>query len=331
MMSKFCTSCGTVLNEGAKFCTKCGAKAAAAPVESVVQTEQTEPKQAEPKRKAALSKVGEQVAAHTKTKAAAYAQDVLSDRVPAAGSAGEFALPIGSAPFSGLPAAEGLPAIIKSGFAGLAGGMKRTLKDKNRLAIVIALAVIWLLVNSLSAFGISPLPVKVLSWLTAARGSLLGGSIGKGLVAALLARIMTDKGLLQGIKGGLGQLTSVFKDGKSTNAPLLFGAGTALIACNLMVSSSLQNTMVCIAGFALSAKALTQNGFLRRLASALLPKASGTAVTALMGGWTLGFALFAAISFLPGGKNGILAGILLLIIGGIMMAVNKGKKEVAAK
>jgi hypothetical protein len=34
---------------------------------------------------------------------------------------------------------------------------------------------------------------------------------------------------------------------------------------------------------------------------------------------------------LPGGKNGILAGILLLIIGGIMMAVNKGKKEVAAK
>ena len=323
MMSKFCTSCGTALNEGARFCVKCGAKAAVAPVEPVAQTEQAEPKPA-----AVLSKVGEQVKTQAKIKVTAYAQDVLSGRVPAAGSAGEFALPIGSAPFSGLPAAEGLPAIIKSGFAGLAGGMKRTLRDKKRLAIVIALAVIWLLVNSLSAFGISPLQVKVLSWLTAAWGSLLGGSIGKGLVAALLARIMTDKGLLQGIKGGLGQLTSVFKDGKSTNAPLLFGAGTALIACNLMVSSSLQNTMVCIAGFVLSAKALTQNGLLRRLASALLPKASGVAVTVLMSGWTLGFALFAAISFLPGGKNGILVGILLLITGGIMMAVNKSKKEV---
>ena len=274
MMSKFCTSCGTALNEGAKFCTKCGAKAAAAPVESVVQTEQTEP--AGRAKAQGCSVKGRASGGHTKPRRPPM-HKMLSDS-----SCRRFGGRVRTAdrerPFGF--AAEDLPAIIKSGFAGLAGGMKRTLKDKNRLAIVIALAVIWLLVNSLSAFGISPLQVKVLSWLTAAWGSLLGGSIGKGLVAALLARIMTDKGLLQGIKGGLGQLTSVFKDGKSTNAPLLFGAGTALIACNLMVSSSLQNTMVCIAGFALSAKALTQNGFLRRLASALLPKASGTAVTA---------------------------------------------------
>jgi len=26
-MGKFCTSCGTALNEGAKFCAKCGANA----------------------------------------------------------------------------------------------------------------------------------------------------------------------------------------------------------------------------------------------------------------------------------------------------------------
>jgi uncharacterized membrane protein YvbJ len=27
IMGKFCTSCGTALNEGAKFCAKCGANA----------------------------------------------------------------------------------------------------------------------------------------------------------------------------------------------------------------------------------------------------------------------------------------------------------------
>jgi len=89
--------------------------------------------------------------------------------------------------------------------------------------------------------------------------------------------------------------------------------------------------MVCVAGFALSAKALTQNGFLRRLASALLPKANGAAVTALMSGWTLGFALFAAVSLIPGGKNGILAGILLLFAGGIVLIINKSKQEVTPR
>ena len=84
-----------------------------------------------------------------------------------------------------------------------------------------------------------------------------------------------------------------------------FWAGVGLIVCNLMISSNLQNSMVCIAGFALSAKALTKR-VLRKLISALIPKSNNITVTAVMGGWTLGFALFAAVSFLPGGKNGYL-------------------------
>lgn len=93
------------------------------------------------------------------------------------------------------------------------------------------------------------MPVRLLSWLTAAGGTLIGGSIAKGLIAALLAQIITDKGMLQSLKAGMGQLTVAAKDGKKAYVPLLLGVGAALIVCNWMGSSSLQNTMVCVADF----------------------------------------------------------------------------------
>jgi hypothetical protein len=253
------------------------------------------------------------------------------DPIPAYQMAGELGLPMELASVTGDFAGEDVLSLLKSGFRGLGGGLKRTLHDKKRLGIVIALALVWLAVNLLAALGIFPLPVRVLSWLTAARGSLIGGSIGKGLVAAMFAQIITDQEMLQSLKGGISQLTAAVKGGKKTAAPLLLGAGTGLITCNLLVSSNLQNTMVCVAGFALAAKALTQNGFLRRLTKSLLPKAKNTAVKVVMGGWALGFALFAAVSLLPGGSNGYILGVLLVIAGGGLIIAGRNKKEVAAQ
>jgi hypothetical protein len=89
--------------------------------------------------------------------------------------------------------------------------------------------------------------------------------------------------------------------------------------------------MVCIAAFLLSAKALTHHGFLRKFINALLPKAKNTTLTTLMGGWTMGFALFAAISFLPGGNNGYVLGALLLLAGEIVAILNRNKKEVTTE
>ena len=89
--------------------------------------------------------------------------------------------------------------------------------------------------------------------------------------------------------------------------------------------------MVCIAAFVLSAKALAQKGFLRQTVSRLLPKANDNNVTGVMGGWTLGFALFAAVSILPGGKNGYVLGILLILAGSIFTVVGRNKKEVTAE
>jgi len=254
------------------------------------------------------------------------------DPIPTYQMAGELGLPMELAPVTGDFAGTGMLSLLKSGFRGLGGGLKRTLHDKKRLGIVIALVLIWLVVNLLAALGIFPLPVRVLSWLTAARGSLFGGSIGKGLVAALFAQIITDQEMLPSLKGGIGQLTAAVKGGKKTAAPLLLGAGAGLIVCNLLVSSNLQNTMVCVASFALAAKALTRNGFLRQLTRALMLKeAKDTAVTAVMGGWALGFALFAAVSLLSGGSNGYILGVLLVIASGGLMIAGRNKKEVAAQ
>lgn len=320
-MSKFCTNCGSSLNEGAKFCAKCGANAA-----PLTEKVRALPNQATVNKKV-LSEVNEKVKPEVKMSEATHVKSVFTSATPAYQTIGELTLPLELVPVTGELAGEGLFSLLKNGFRGLAAGFKRTLQDRKRLGIVIALAVVWLLVNILAAMDIFPMPIRVLSWLTAAQGSLIGGSIGKGVVAALFAQIITNRGKFSSIKGDIGKLTTVIKGGTKTVAPLLLGMGAALIVCNLMGSSNLQNTMVCIAGFALSAKALTQNGFLRRLTVALLPKAKDITVTTVMGGWTLGFALFAAVSFLPGLRNGYWFGIVLLVVGGIWMAASKNKKE----
>lgn len=353
-MSKFCANCGKPLEEGAKFCAGCGkavlnespevkpVSKKSPPFENESVLEET----LQPKVKAMPEKISsntevpvskttkilEKIKTKVKTETRAYKQKYFSDTVPAYGAAGELALPVEFTPFPADVDGEGLFSVLKSGLSGLIGGFKRTLGDKKRLTVVTALTVVWLLVNVLAALGTFPLPIRLLSWLTAARGSLIGGTIGKGLVAAMLAQIIADKGMLTTLKSGLGQLSGIVNSGKREVVPLLLGAGAALIACNMMVSTNLQNTMVCMAGFALSAKALTQNGFLRRFIAGLLPKAKDGYLTTIMGGWTLGFVVFAAVSLLPGGKNGYFIGILLLIAGGVLTARGRNSnKEVSAR
>jgi hypothetical protein len=321
-MGKFCTSCGSVLNEGAKFCAKCGANAFPIP-----EGNGTRPNHAAQSRETVQSKGGEEIKIKAKIKATAYVKSISSSATPTYQMAGELTLPQELIPDIGGFTRESLPALLKSGFIGLASGFKQTLQDKKRLSIVIALALAWLVVNILIAFAIFPVPVRVLSWLTAAQGSLIGGSIGKGLVAVLFAQIITNEGMFSSVKEGIDKMTSATKGEKKAPGMLMIGMGIALIVCNLMVSSNFHNTMVCIAGFALSAKSLTQNGFLRRLTSKLLPKEKDITITTVMGGWTLGFAVFAAISFLPGLRNGYWFGIVLLVVGGIWIAANKNKKE----
>ena len=320
-MGKFCTSCGTALNEGAKFCMRCGLNASPVSEEAGALSER-----ATPNSETILSKARKQMKTEAKIKTAAYGKSIFSDAPLAYQSAGELALPAELTPLTGDFEAENLLSLLESGFKGLVGGFRRTLRDKKRLVVVIVLVIIWLLVYLLVSLGISPLPVRFLSWLTAAQGNLIGGTIGKGLMAALMAQLIADQAMLQTIKKGFGQLGGIAKNLKGADEPMFIGMGMALIVGNLMMSSNLQNTMVSLAAFLLSAKALTHHGFLRKFINALLPKAKNTNLTTLMRGWTLGFALFIIVSLLPGDLNGYIVGILLLVAGGVMRFTKKSEK-----
>jgi uncharacterized Zn finger protein (UPF0148 family) len=228
-VGKFCTSCGAALNEGAKFCAKCGAKVSPVSEESVAQPDPETPKRETflsnvgkkvkdeseesvvqpdpetPKRKTFLSKVGKKVKDEAKVKATEqaakvtateYAKSTFTDAISADQSSGEFSLPSDLAALADNLSGEGLLSLLKGGLQSLVSGFKSTLGDKKRLTIVIALAVVWLVVNLLYTLDISPFPLRVISWLTAARGSLVGGSVAKGLLASLLAQLIMDKGTL---------------------------------------------------------------------------------------------------------------------------------------
>ncbi len=254
-------------------------------------------------------------------------ESAKSDLSPAYQLAGEFTLSSELIPTDSGFVREGLMSLLKSCIKGLVSSFKRSLRDKKRLGIVIAFGLIWLFINILVTLDFFPLPVRVLSWLTAARGSLIGGSIGKGIVVALFSQIIVDKGVFQSLKNGLGQLYVIVKDNIRVFAPLLMGIGVSLIACNFMVSSYIQNTMVCVASFLLSAKSLESNGFLLRLCLTIFPKANSTAIMKFIGGWTIGFLVFTAVSILPGGKNGYVFGILIFIVACVLLAVSRNKKE----
>jgi len=142
----------------------------------------TLPEQATPNSGDHPVKGWQQMKIEAKIKAAAYAKSMFSEATPPISRRGNLLCRRELTPLTGDFEAENLLSLLKIGIKGLAGGLKRTLHDKKRLVVVIALVIIWLLVNFLAALGIFPLPVRLLSWLTAAQGSLIGGSIGKGLV-----------------------------------------------------------------------------------------------------------------------------------------------------
>lgn len=321
IMNKFCTSCGKPLEQGVKFCTGCGAAVSTTPAPIEKAADDISPKSNDFK-----SKVIEKMKSTVKKETKVHSEKVFSDTIPSLRTAGEITLPLDFTPFPIDGEVESLFNVLKNGLRELVSGFKGTLRDKKMLrVVVIPLTIIWLVVNILAALDIFPLPVRLLSWLTFARGSLLGGTVGKGLVAAFLAQIFVDKGWARSLKRGLGQLSGLVKGSRGARGPLLLGMGLALIICNLMISSYLQNTMVSVAGFVLSAKALTHNGFLQRLVTALLPKAKSNEVTTLMGGWALGFLLFVPLSLLPGGGNGYILGVIFLL--GVVITKFMGDKK----
>ena len=223
------------------------------------------------------------------------------------------------------------------------------LKNPKQMLPTVVLGIVWLVLALLGSFGINPLPVRILSFLTFAQGGMfggvfgaVGGILGKVVVAAFLnAAIMPlfqkkapFSGLGGGIKGFFGGLA--IKSATAV-APLLGGVGASLLLYAFMNSAqSLQNSMVGIIAFVMLLQSIgNRGGFLWGLifsAASSLSKGrtpSYVGVSRCISGMTLGFVLGVALSATGLKLCGVL-GALLLVAALIFGIVSKNKKEVAA-
>ena len=313
-MGEFCTSCGAPINKGVRFCTECGASA----FQSNESTQMS-----------------------TKTLEAAKSQEAIErtmnsvNRKPPINQASDDApqhSPIGAGKF--------IREYIKESL--------KVLKNPKQMIPTIVLGIVWLVLALLTSFGINPLPVRILSFLTFAQGGMfggvlgaVGGILGKVVVAAFLnaaiVPLFQKKAPFSGIGGGIkGFFNGLALKSITAVAPLLGGLGVtfSLYAC-MNSAQSLQNTMVGIIAFVILLQNIgRQGGFLWGLVFFLANNVSKgrtpsyIGVIRFIGGMTLGFALGVALSVM-GLRWCLWLGALLLIAAYIFGIVTKGKKEVA--
>ncbi|NCC87164.1 MAG: hypothetical protein EOM05_04775 [Clostridia bacterium] len=261
----------------------------------------------------------------------------LTNETSSPSNSGEFALPQELIPIT-ITDNENIVGMIFGGVKRTIAGFKKVLKNKKQLFPVLILAIIWTVLTFLPAIGINPLPVKLLSYLTFARGGIngnilnkIGGFAVKGLFASLLSSFFSDKNTISNIKSGFSVLKNNIKGKKSVSPVWLFGVGFALFIYNLMVvNTTWQNAMAGIVCFAISLRALASgNSFVFKLFNLLISKikiVKSTEVTRLMTGWTSGFGLGVLVSLIPISNGGYLFGCLAIIVAVIMFIVEKPKQ-----
>ena len=242
-MGKFCISCGAALNEGAKFCAKCGANAFQSNESAQISTE-TPPQAAKSEQE--IPKTMN----NTKKK-------------PLINQASE------NAPqHSSMGTGKFIITYIRQSLT--------VLKNPKQMLPTALLGLVWLVLALLGSFGINPLPVRILSFLTFAQGGMfggvfgaVGGILGKVAVAAFLnaaiVPLFQKKAPFSGIGGGIkGFFSGIAVKSITAVAPLLGGVGASLLLYAFMNSNqSLQNSMVGIIAFVMLLQNLgRQGGFL---------------------------------------------------------------------
>lgn len=314
-MSKFCTSCGKLVEEDAKFCTGCGAPVCKNATSGTAQSIQggTEVSRTAPSKTAASVVKGVMTAAE------------ISKIAPEQKKVGPV---------------NYIAGYIRQSLA--------VLKNPRQMLPTIVLGLVWLVLALLGSFGINPLPVRILSFLTFAQGgmfggvlSAVGGIVGKVVVAAFLNATIVP--LFQkkapfseiggGIKGFFGSLAVKSMDALS---PLLGGIGLSLLLYTFMNSTqSLQNSVVGIIAFVMLLQNIgRQGGFLWGLAFSIAGSISRgrtpsyLSVSRCISGMTLGFVLGVALSAIGLRWCGWL-GMILLIATLVFAIVSKSQKGVA--
>lgn len=221
------------------------------------------------------------------------------------------------------------------------------LKNPKQMIPTIVLGVFWLVLALLGSYGINPLPVRILSFITFAQGGMfgdvlgaVGGILGKLLVVAFLNAaiipLFQRKAPFSGVAGGIkGFFEALVVKSISSVAPLLGGIGFSLLLYAFMNSTqSLQNSVVGIIGFIILLQNIGRRGgfvwglIFSALSSITKVKApSHIAITRGLSGMTLGFALGVTLSAIKLFWCAWLgAGFLLFAL--VFTIIAKSKKEV---
>ncbi|NLO08612.1 MAG: hypothetical protein GX129_01930 [Clostridiales bacterium] len=221
------------------------------------------------------------------------------------------------------------------------------LKNPKQMIPTVVLGVFWLVLALLGSYGINPLPVRILSFLTFAHGGMfgdvlgaVGGILGKLVVVAFLNAaiipLFQKKASFSGVTGGIKGFFEAFAvKSISAVAPLLGGIGFSLLLYAFMNSTqSMQNSIVGIIGFIMLLQSIgRRSGFMWGLIfSAVSSISKGKTpsyigVTRSLSGMTLGFALGVALSAIKLSWCAWLgAGFLLLAL--IFTIIARSKKEV---
>ena len=231
----------------------------------------------------------------------------------------------GEAAFSavGSTASTGLAGTLASGVKSALANVKAALKDPKRLLPALILAVVWLILNLLSAAGVNALPVKALSFLTFARAGMSGGVL--GAVGGILGKCV----FASAVTSAVSLFTNASRLKNLKPQSLLQGISFEKIGCYAAgAGASVWLLWIMSGGFIgrfsfmggvaaafLAAKAFLSNGIATRVLSAVGSKGKFSLDDgrAVLQGFTAGFAVAALLGLIN-------ANLPLLIVGGVLLA-----------
>ncbi|MGI6085556.1 MAG: zinc-ribbon domain-containing protein [Acetivibrionales bacterium] len=340
-MSKFCSNCGAQLDLEAKFCGSCGTSA-----EILVPIPEQTDKPMEPSQSSQTSVANAKNAAvqglHSITQ--------LSGGIIAAPTgAGEIVFDVQIPKIAGELIQVINPfKVLFSGAWNVIRGIGAAFKDKKKWIPALIMAVTWFVLTLLPNLGFNPNWIQGLSWLTFARGGLgmtenpelihiVGGIVGKGIVASLIFSLFSGGNPLRKIGSGLKTMFSSYAcKGIGQIGILMIGIGLALIFYNFMVGfASLSMSMAGISALLLSLKSLgSRTGFLQKFFGGLTAKktAEGKSmdtptVKRIIAGLATGFMLSVPLSAINIYNLPYILGGVVFISGIIIAIVGKPKKE----
>lgn len=236
---------------------------------------------------------------------------------------------------------------LLSGVSRLVKGYALAFRNKRFIIVMILMAAVWTVLSILPLYGNNTKLVRTLNYLTFANGGLgsgwlgaAGGIFGKVVYAYLVLPLVFGQNPFKGIGKAVKCLPKAFafKGGKST-APLLAGCGLAFIAYNFMNgNASIQNSMVAIAAFFLTLRALgRKEGFLKGFVKSVMDKYfkrgsdDGLRVDRIFYGMAAGFLLSILFSLIKVNSICYLAGLVFVLSAFIVSIAGKlSNREVAA-